>query len=452
MHPLFVGDGTPKGNMYFRYFLCGKKRLLAFICIVLAAIGMLHILLQRGYVNPLDIDWASVPRRSTTGRPLVLWANDFHISPIHDLKSVLRPLNVTIVDLALSSRCHITNTCQKTLKVINSDNGIKLSDPNLIPQFYDAYKDDAVMKRVDAFVCFHPSAMCELFMPFHKPLLVIASIRYELGRFEPDRWKKWNENLIKISRDPRSLVGANNLYDLEYIRYFTGIKGVLLPSFCGYTHVSYQPEERYPYILAIVRSGNPAFQNTFLENWDNGLKKLKSNLKLKPLRSVYSHYEYTDLIKHPGIVYIPYQVSTMSLFEHYRMNIPLFFPSFELLAKWQLEHMVMSERTWYGAIHGKKANASTIPGVMDIPDPNNDSDLEAIKYWIKYADFYQWPHITYYESAQDLIIKIQKANLKDISEKMKLFNKKAKDELVVKWNTILNRIEGGHKSAGKIGI
>ena len=60
-------------------------------------------------------------------------------------------------------------------------------------------------------------------MPFKKPIMVIASTRYELGRFNPARWKKWNKKLIEISEDSRNIVGANNLYDLEYISYFTGI-------------------------------------------------------------------------------------------------------------------------------------------------------------------------------------------------------------------------------------
>ena len=44
-------------------------------------------------------------------------------------------------------------------------------------------------------------------------------------------------------------------------------------------------------------------------------------------------YQYGDLARHPGIVVVPYTKSTMSFFELYRMNIPLFFPSIELLTR-----------------------------------------------------------------------------------------------------------------------
>jgi len=61
---------------------------------------------------------------------------------------------------------------------------------------------------------------------------------------------------------------------------------------------------------------------------------------LFPLRSMYPHYQYTDLTAHRGIVYVPYQVSVMSLFEQYRMNIPLFFPTIDLLTRWQFKYLV----------------------------------------------------------------------------------------------------------------
>ena len=38
---------------------------------------------------------------------------------------------------------------------------------------------------------------------------------------------------------------------------------------------------------------------------------------------------------------VPYTKSVMSFFELYRMNVPLFAPSVELLVKWEMKHSVM---------------------------------------------------------------------------------------------------------------
>ncbi|CAM4867960.1 unnamed protein product [Rotaria socialis] len=75
-------------------------------------------------------------------------------------------------------------------------------------QFYEAYKNDSEMKQVNVFMCFHPTAMCEVFMPFNRTLIVIASTRYELGRFAKEDWTRWNKNLQKIASDPRTVLAG----------------------------------------------------------------------------------------------------------------------------------------------------------------------------------------------------------------------------------------------------
>lgn len=70
-------------------------------------------------------------------------------------------------------------------------------------QFYEVYKNDSEINQVDAFICFHPAAMCELFMPFNRTLIVIASTRYELGRFGIEDWNNLNQNLQIIASNPR---------------------------------------------------------------------------------------------------------------------------------------------------------------------------------------------------------------------------------------------------------
>lgn len=39
---------------------------------------------------------------------------------------------------------------------------------------------------------------------------------------------KFVENLRRIASDPRNVIAANNLYDINYLRYFTGMQQRLL--------------------------------------------------------------------------------------------------------------------------------------------------------------------------------------------------------------------------------
>jgi hypothetical protein len=65
----------------------------------------------------------------------------------------------------------------------------------------------------------------------------------------------------------------------------------------------------------------------------------------------------------------------------------------------------MPERTWEGAFKrsSNKSLVSAHPSVKIPHDPNNDNDEAALKYWLKFSDFYVWPHIQTYDSWSDLV-------------------------------------------------
>ena len=177
------------------------------------------------------------PESQKDYRGYTFWSSDFHISPIADLKDLFAPMGMRIIDESLSGHCHLKKTCSRNLKVITKQNGITLGQcPNqLRRKFFEAYVNDARMKTVDAFLCHHAAGLCEAFMPFNKSLIVVASTRYEIGRHDPRRWKAWNANLKAIAAHPRNVVAANNRYDAEYVKYFTGLKHVpVLPNYCGW--------------------------------------------------------------------------------------------------------------------------------------------------------------------------------------------------------------------------
>jgi len=79
----------------------------------------------------------------------------------------------------------------------------------------------------------------------------------------------------------------------------------------------------------------------------------------------------------------------------------------------------------------------------DVPDPNNEKDKDAIRYWIKFSDFYELPHITYFDSISDLVVKLDRmtrTDLLQISAKMKQYNHMALRQLLDKWQKILKAI------------
>ena len=356
---------------------------------------------------------------------LVGWSSDFHISTVKDIKDMLSKFKVKMIDKSLSGHCHLTNTCEEDLRVINRDNGLTLSScPNrLRRQFYHEYKDDEELLSVDFFLCTHACSMCELFMPFGKPILVVSSTRYEIGRQQKVRWEEWNSNLALIMSKTApvvttsghhnidrigdssavvsnaNIVSANNRYDQEYMQYFTGLSGIeLIPSLCETfreddhsTPVTYQPT-RPELLIAPSRDVNSYLADQLIATAAGKVSSSTSGIfaslmamsglsspgagertrgseeeprrpptfTVKHIRDLYPHFKYTDLAAHPAFIVIPYQISFMLFFELYYMNMPMFVPSPALLTQWHLKYHVLKERTW-DAVEGHPEASSLLP-------------------------------------------------------------------------------------------
>ena len=336
------------------------------------------------------------------------------------LKEALQLVNpeIQVIDKSLSGHCHITKTCATDLRVFNRDNAYFMHGnmEHHRQLFWESYRGDTVMRTVDAFFCSLPCALCEAFMPFNKSLLVMFPTRYEAGRLSPPEWQKWNQNLLKIATSPKNILVANNLYDAEYVKYFTGLKDILVfESYSGYTNAEYKGTDNRiligPGRLTVVCCvyGWPCLHckqdpKTFFTELHSLAKQKELKYTFHPLREIYGSYGFQDLANHVAILNIPYQVSVMSFFEMYRMNIPLLFPTRKLLAEWVIKYKMymqtffqlfpntnsntliasshgynrMNERTWEGVFNRPK-QSSLIPKhpSVNIPyDPNNEVDKE----------------------------------------------------------------------------
>lgn len=441
---------------------------------------------------PVEVDYLHLP--------IKMWTSDFHISTVFDIKYILSKLsNVSVIDKSLSGHCHLTNTCQVDLKVINAINGIYLSPcPNRLRKlFYDVYVHDPEFQSADAYLCTHASSMCELYMPFGKPIVVVASTRYEIGRHSPSRWKTWNENLRLLAAKEGNVVAANNAYDQEYIRYFTGLGSSprhvsyrpssgtpnteptvsLLPSLCAYVQTTYRPDTRRQEILIAPGRGVNAVISAELlltaqTRRDRDNARISSNSSTRPLsspsdvivsvppirhlRDMYPHYEYSDLASHPAMVLLPYQVSFMLFFELYQMAIPLFVPAPQLLAQWHIQHRVLSERSW-GLVYGAPTRSSVLPvhpAYATSPnslksDPNNEFDVDAVLEWISLADFYQLPHTLIFSSLDDLMDQLSSPSLSErlqqTSRDMMAHNKGRNAAVQRQWGEVVDEVR--HRKA-----
>ena len=197
------------------------------------------------------------------------WSVDFHPAPGVCNFPIYNDIGVTLhLECDNEPFCSTGGVCRDRMKqafgLCYAAVGFALDpEPNTtIKNFYEAYKDDEEMKRVDVFICSHPAANCELFEPLvqdseTKSMIMFPTTRLEFGRndplvhfremeikkmgtwFElPERWKKTIKFIHKYHSSAngskqRLWLVANNMYDLAYTEYFTGIRPVYIPSWCG---------------------------------------------------------------------------------------------------------------------------------------------------------------------------------------------------------------------------
>jgi hypothetical protein len=158
-------------------------------------------------------------------------------------------------------------------------------------------------------------------------------------------------------------------------------------------------------------------------------------LRFKFIRELYSHYTPQQLANHRAVILFPYAVMTYSITDFYDSTIPIFIPSIEFLTKFKLN---MNERTVkFGHFCGN--DADEIKPHTDSAhkySPNDDSD-DAFRHWISYADYFQWPYVTVFYSFDDLFIKLKTLDLREISNKMKSYNRVKEAHLLDNWCRVL---------------
>ncbi|CAG9462724.1 unnamed protein product [Pedinophyceae sp. YPF-701] len=396
------------------------------------------------------------------GDRVYLWNVDLHAGPIACNMDLFYDIGVEVHAENDFGNCISFNTCKDRLKVLQFDDwrGFSLDpDPEKLRRdFFEAYRDDPEMQRVDMVICSHPAANCELFLPLNKPMIIYPTTRLEFGRNDevvewrkpyisdnsPRRWKQWVANIQTMAEDPKHIFAANNLFDAAYLQYHTGVKALTLPSWCG-SHIKakWDPDLRLPILIGPYRDNLDFPQFRKDETWAHpimeGLKHALDahNAKssgsarvMERIRDLYDTFDWARIAKHPCMIWIPYQLSVMSFFEAYRTGIPVFAPARALLREWHAKHDLTWERI-YG--YPERLDES-----WDLPYSPNSEDDESFSFWLEYADFYQMPHVQLFESWDHLMELLDTVDLQRVHDDMMAYSERLYSSLKMAWKTHIN--------------
>jgi len=333
---------------------------------------------------------------------------DAHISVIADVEQIFTQLypDIEITKWSISGHTWVFGEKRDQIDVVNEKTW-KLLNHDLIKKFHQRY--DNFLSLFDGFVCGFPPVFALLFEKYNKPIFMVNATRYEM----PFCWEKnpemqsfFEERLKAMQLKGQLISVSNNKGDRDYLLEATGVESEHIPSLCKYTNASYKPTK-----------------DKFVLFSKAALKPNKQLVHSKDL----GNYSWQDLYSYKGIVHVPYEISTMSIFEHYTANVPLFMPTARLL-----KELLSKNRIPFNGPYTRS----------DFPS-NLDSMLgdKWYEFWVDRADFYDqenMPYITYYDSLAEIPDLLKKTDVEMIHLQMKSHNKQRQVNALQKWQQLIS--------------
>jgi hypothetical protein len=188
---------------------------------------------------------------------------------------------------------------------------------------------------------------------------------------------------------------------------------------CLYTNAEYNPQ-----ISKFVSYSNPFFP-------------LNPNLVMGKLDFAGFKHSWSQLFTCKGMIHFPYEISTMTIFEQYAANIPLFLPSKSLMKKMiqSKKYLFVSRYTQFGI---DKVEKRYYPASLVLPL----GDDTWIDWWLDRSDYYRedrdMKYFIFFNSPAELEALLKKVDTKFVSNKMKENNAERKEMIYSSWKAIMD--------------
>jgi hypothetical protein len=399
---------------------------------------------------------------------VVFGTSDLHDGPRTDMSSVLAHLNQTFVHVGprkLSQNYPEILQLPRVKKFLGPDSPVlmKYNDHSTKmdrrwPRWNTKwYLQRNLLKFVDAYICTFPASMCQIWIPMNKSIIFLPAHRYNLGRCTVKEWHQLDNEIIKLhsaseNGDGGHTIGAVARYDIEYLKYYTGIQATLVPSYSGlyFDNNLYKGDNKK---ILIFCYDSRAFVNRVKET-------LLPEFSADQVYDVYTPYTPEALGRHQAIISLPYSVMSYRTTELYALGVPLFIPSIKFYMNYYNEKYKRfgfgSDRTMTTPpycksnpeLEHKTRPKIGSPNSIHPYSPNVEilEDVESENYWLQFADFYDWPHIQYFDDYEHLKKLLIETNFAAVHSAMKKELLIKKDKVVNAWCDIIRRVDK-HKNS-----
>jgi hypothetical protein len=345
---------------------------------------------------------------------------DQHASIIADIAHIFKNLGHEVDDWSLSGHHWVMGKPQS--KIMLSDGGqltcSGVCSQEVCDNFYEQNKDE--LSKYDGFIVCYPVEFALLYERFNKPIIVMDCIRYDHpNTFNPVLRDRLNKFLKRRHSEDTLYYTCNNKGDIFYTQYFLGINGMHIPNLCEYTNAKWT-----------------GTKNKFIIH-DRSEANVSHNLaiSLGAIRTPEWRYTWQDLYSYKGVIHTPYNNGSMSIFEQYTANMPLFLPTKKYAKELFYQGKMFADLTFY------KINQACEPD--DLSNPNSLRNPAILDKWIDSCDFYDsgnMPYVQYFDSSSYLEHLLQTVNTAEISANMATYNIIRKQSIYNSWQQILTSV------------
>lgn len=312
---------------------------------------------------------------------------DLHISVIADVRDQLDRCGLSLVDWTLSGHSRILGRERDPVAIVNERTWHSLG-PRMSKRFRRVYR--AYLRTFRGFVATYPPAFSLLYEGLGKPTLAVVATRYEwpLTHSAPG-WSWLDEHLRAGVESGWLTVVANNRADADYVEAYCGIRPPHIPSACSYTGLTYTGRKG----AAVICTNSDGLATAVAGELTSETIPLRAGLG--------KAYSRSELYDQRALIFLPYNVSIMALFEHYTACAPTYVPERSFLKKLMREHPadILSSLSFCQVTGRPPARR---PDTIDL---NDVSDPQVVDWYLDRADFYDpvWmPRIRQFESWKHL--------------------------------------------------
>lgn len=313
-----------------------------------------------------------------------VFALDLHTSVSRDISCSLENSGFRLRRWSICSSSYLYKEPNLNLRFINSRNWKDLN-PFAIQSFKEHYK--YFLEQIDSFLVSYSFSLLRIFEDCKKPILAINATRYESPyTLDESEFFDLNKLILNLNKSNLLTIVSNNEGDRDYLEYFTGVKSQHIPSLCEYI-----PKMRGSNGKWVVVSRNPDLAKhvaSFAQN-------MHSQYDLYP--NGFSHIEFAE---NKGVVYIPYNISTMRLFELATAGFPIRIPTDRLLMEWTHMPGVLDELSWI------QVSGSSCPTWLR-NTPADPRWINFYKWWLLRADWHNsryFPNVKFFDNLEELAI------------------------------------------------